>query len=143
MKRRAIAQLKGGVGKSTTALFLAEHWALHQNKRILVIDLDPQASVSYMLLSSNGVANAGAMGRTLPQLFDDERNNTRKSALQYIIARASDLVELQGDNPGFVSVLPCVPELWFRQFDFDRDCYRSGIEPVDEIVRDTLERTRR
>lgn len=134
MKRRAVAQLKGGVGKSTTTLFLAEHWALRQ-MRILVIDLDPQASVSFMLLSSHGVANAEAMHKTLPQLFEDERNGSRRQALSYIVPRASDLIELQGQSAGLVSVLPCVPKLWFQQFDFDRQCYRRGVEPVDEIVR--------
>jgi chromosome partitioning protein len=134
MKRRAIAQLKGGVGKSTTTLLLAEHWAI-KGKRVLVVDLDPQASVSFMLLSSRGVANAVAMHKTLPQLFEDQRNGQRRPGLSYIIPRASDLLELQGQSAGFVSLLPCVPRLWFEHFDFDRDCYRKNKEPVDEIAK--------
>jgi len=50
----AVANLKGGVGKSTTTLFVAEHWALKGNK-LLVVDLDPQASTSFMLLSRRRV----------------------------------------------------------------------------------------
>ena len=133
MKRRAVAQLKGGVGKSTTTLFLAEHWAM-RGKRILVIDLDPQASVSFMLLSSHGMTNAVLEHKTLPQLFEDERKNEQRDALSYIHSRASDLVQLRHPSPGYVSIVPCVPKMWLQQFDFDRDCYRRGVEPVDEIA---------
>ena len=60
MKKIAIAHLKGGVGKSTTTLFLAEQWSLKHKKRVLVIDLDPQSNVSYMLLSRRKVEEWGA-----------------------------------------------------------------------------------
>jgi cellulose biosynthesis protein BcsQ len=134
MKRRAVAQLKGGVGKSTTTLFLAEHWAL-RGKKILVVDLDPQASVSYMLLSSRGVSNAESMHRTLPQLFADAGSNSLGSAFSYIVARASDLQELQGNSAGLVSVLPCIPRLWFSHYQLDRQSYLRGSDPVTDIAK--------
>jgi chromosome partitioning protein len=132
MKRRAVAQLKGGVGKSTSTMFIAEHWAL-KGKRVLVIDLDPQASVSYMLLSAGGVDEAEAMHRTLPQLVADVRRGDPRPAHTYLIPRASNLRELQKPSPGLVAILPCVPRLWFTHFEFERACHERREDPTDAI----------
>ncbi len=44
-KTLVIAGLKGGVGKTTTALSLASTWAM-EGRRVVLLDLDPQASAS-------------------------------------------------------------------------------------------------
>lgn len=142
MKRVAVANLKGGVGKSTTTLFLSEHWAFFQDRKILVVDLDPQANASYMLLSRDGVAQAENARKTLPHLFADAAAGNRRGAMSYIEPRASDLLDLDGrTRPGLVSILPSIPKLWFQQHDFDRDAYSTGCDPVEvwiEVLTDLL-----
>ncbi|HZY91764.1 MAG TPA: ParA family protein [Thermoplasmata archaeon] len=53
-KKVAIVNLKGGVGKSTITANLAWHYTYHRdwNKKVLVVDLDPQFNVSQYLLGA-------------------------------------------------------------------------------------------
>ena len=48
--RIAVANPKGGVGKSTTAMMIAEGLALRVGARVLVLDMDPQAMVTKILI---------------------------------------------------------------------------------------------
>ena len=80
-KRIAIANHKGGVGKSTTTLMLAEGLAL-SGYRVLVVDLDPQAMSSKMLLGESGLEEAIKQGRTLGhhRSPDSDRQNPGTAA---------------------------------------------------------------
>ncbi len=61
----AIMNTKGGVGKSTVVLSIAETLATFHGKNVLVIDSDAQASVSAMLMSTASLRNLQSGGRTI------------------------------------------------------------------------------
>lgn len=66
-----IANLKGGVSKTTLCSNLAAHYAKKLTKRVLVIDLDHQGSLSNLLLSSKGVTCVRSdVSRVLDPYFD-------------------------------------------------------------------------
>jgi len=49
----AIMNTKGGVGKSTIAMAIAETASVYHQKNVLIIDSDPQTSMSVMMMSVN------------------------------------------------------------------------------------------
>ena len=95
--RIAIANVRGGVGKSTTSMMLAEGLALKQ-LRVLVLDIDPQAMVSELLLRFGGLRQAVKDRRTLAHVLG---RFAQGKALKLALTRmpASDLAELH-DSAG-------------------------------------------
>ena len=63
--------LKGGVGKTTTTVALAETISVEKGKRVLVIDLDPQTNATTMLIGEDRWSDLNKNERTLARLFKD------------------------------------------------------------------------
>lgn len=67
----SIINLKGGVGKTTATVAMAEILAGEFRKRVLVIDLDPQTNSTTMLIGEQAWLAANEAGHTLAPLFKD------------------------------------------------------------------------
>jgi len=52
-KKIAFINFKGGVGKTTISVELASSLAYHYNKKILLIDMDPQTNATFYLMDYN------------------------------------------------------------------------------------------
>ena len=77
----ATINLKGGVGKSTTTVSVALIMAAFFQKRVLVIDLDPQTNATAMLIGEDRWAELNEQHRTLAQLFADALEPTGSKKL--------------------------------------------------------------
>jgi chromosome partitioning protein len=72
----SLINLKGGVGKTTTTVALAEFLTLEKRKKVLVIDLDPQTNATVMLINQEVWKEANDNKRTIHQMFLDKLNDT-------------------------------------------------------------------
>lgn len=63
--------MKGGVGKTTIAMAIAEIMSGDFGKKVLVIDLDPQTNATTALIGEDKWKDLNASGHTLAQLFKD------------------------------------------------------------------------
>jgi len=95
----SIINLKGGVGKTTTTVALAEMLSSEFRKKVLVIDLDPQTNATTMLIGEDNWEELNKNNYTLAQLFKDaldpekQRFNLRKT-LQKKVSNVSDVRSL-------------------------------------------------
>ena len=67
----ATINLKGGVGKTTTTVALAEFLSGEFNKKVLAIDLDPQTNLTTVLIGEPKWKDLNDAGHTLATLFKD------------------------------------------------------------------------
>lgn len=63
--------LKGGVGKTTTPVALAEFMSGRNDMKVLVIDLDPQTNATVMLIGESRWGELNEKEWTLARLFRD------------------------------------------------------------------------
>ena len=107
----AVANMKGGVGKTTTVVSLAEALAADDpNASILVVDLDPQASASVCLAGDDILDKMIKDGRTVDAFLEDRLLNHETTKLAPIIRKAVSGTTHAGNQLN-ISLLPCGPYL--------------------------------
>lgn len=101
----AVANRKGGVGKSTVAVGLAHAAAVWGNKRVLVLDLDSQCNASLILLGGQGWLEARKDYRTISDYFFDMFDESAGAPRDYLIHCVGDVRDARGRTPR-LSLLP-------------------------------------
>ena len=119
----ALANQKGGVGKTTTAVTLANGFSLH-NKRTLLIDLDPQGHVAFsfgvdkkpslyqwLVLDEPLSSVVETVRPNLDILSSDKRTESVKRHITLMNFRETILTEHLHDSDYDVIILDMAPSL--------------------------------
>ena len=121
VKRNTIAVMntKGGVGKSTIVLALAETLSAFHGKNVLVIDSDAQASVSSMLMGVGDLHKLQSSGLTIVELLIAAvLNDTAVDWPKYVVRNVSDI-----DDARSVFVIPSDMQLTL----FEREVSKESL----------------
>jgi chromosome partitioning protein len=113
----SVINLKGGVGKTTLTIALAHYLAVEHQRRVLVIDLDPQTNATISLIPEHDWKARDARGQTIYGIFRDLLDGTRRfTASEAIVANASNV----GGGVYGLDLLPCSIRLIGIQDDVTR-----------------------
>ncbi|WP_295558994.1 ParA family protein [uncultured Hyphomicrobium sp.] len=101
----AVANRKGGVGKSTVSVMLAHSLSIWGGKRVLVVDIDSQCNASIILLGGRGWREARDKRKTISDYFVDCFKTPHTAAEPYLVREAGDVVGASGRRP-VLDILP-------------------------------------
>ncbi len=87
----AVANRKGGVGKSTISVMLAHAAASWGGRRVLVMDLDTQCNASLMLVGGEGWDKARRAGRSIADYFYDRFEKVAEDESEYVLSNVGDV----------------------------------------------------
>ena len=131
----AVANLKGGVGKSTSTVMLADGLAYRYGADVLVLDFDPQANSSQMLLSEEGVNRAFDQGKGTYHLLDAFTEQKSIQLSEIVLPNAVTLSELkkaeQKDRrAGWISIIPSHPIIRIKEMELEEFAYSRNETPA-------------
>lgn len=122
LKVVAVAQQKGGVGKTTVCRNLADYFARFRESRVLVIDYDPQGNLSFRYLKMEKPNNSpkSVMPPVHPTFdpFEDYEDGWNGRSSSADIFNGSEVVPYDTENP-LIQILPCY-SYSLRQVEKDR-----------------------
>ena len=104
-----MANLKGGVGKTTSAIMIAEGLSA-QGHSVLVVDTDAQANFGWSFLGTEGLDRARVEGKTIDAFMADRFLNGRPSTVEACIhPDVSNVFVLgrSGNGRTSIDLLPC------------------------------------
>ena len=118
-----VMNAKGGVGKSTLVLALAETLATFHGKKILVIDADAQASISHMLVPARNLEALQEEGQTIVDyLVATVLSESQESWRKYVISGVSDV-----DDARSIDLLPSDTNLTLLEREISRNQRESQL----------------
>jgi chromosome partitioning protein len=122
----AVMNTKGGVGKSTLVLALAETLSAYHGKNVLVIDSDSQASVSSMLMTIPNLHRLQQNGLTMVDfLVARVLQDAQADWLRFIVRNVSDV-----DDARTVFLIPSDMQLTLFEREVSKESLHARLRAV-------------
>ncbi|MEH2335477.1 ParA family protein [Nostoc sp.] len=132
----SICNLKGGVGKTTIIMALAEYLAgdTMYGKRVLAIDLDPQSNLTSALISEEVWEKEFESKKlTLPYLFKDPEYFLENIKSENFIVKHNVSNVRNRNSFTHLHLIPSSPRLFEIQEDLPSGYYSCNLKPVELI----------
>jgi cellulose biosynthesis protein BcsQ len=101
-----VTSMKGGVGKTTIAAMLARYLTLRDQKKIIVLDMDPQGGASSILLGGRidpptlvDILRLEAEGIPSGELINQAARKSRHDEHIFVVPGHADLVSIANADP--------------------------------------------
>jgi chromosome partitioning protein len=127
----AVANRKGGVGKSTLSVMLAQSLAIWGKKRVLVLDLDSQCNASLILIGGQGWSDARKAQKTISDYFYDLFEGIPAQARDYLIPNVGDVHDGSG-RPPRLALLP--GSLLLEDIQGELYLKQASTSPIPDVV---------
>lgn len=113
MKVVSFINMKGGVAKTTLAVNFADCLARRHNKKVLLIDVDPQFNATQCLMTPEQyMAHLDESGDTIVNVFDRNSRATGSTVNKAAIDKPKTLEDIQVVSSGSFDLLPGNLELY-------------------------------
>lgn len=137
MKAISMINMKGGVGKTATTVNLASYIAKDYDRKILIVDLDPQTNATFSLLTSEKWTEWTQNHGTLYDVLDLERtaniNGGVVDELDITECIIDNVVEGEGQLDLLPSHLKCVDmDIKLARFPNTHALLLAKLEPIQE-----------
>ncbi|MEN2494133.1 MAG: Iron-sulfur cluster carrier protein [Hyphomicrobiaceae bacterium hypho_1] len=102
----AVANRKGGVGKSTVSVMLTYAFALWSNKKVLLIDLDAQSNSSLILMGGERWISAQRKSKNIAAYIEDRLYSIEQTKIYDYIEHNVGDIEVAPNKLPEISILP-------------------------------------
>jgi len=127
--------LKGGVGKTTTAVNIASILAENHNERVLVIDLDPQTNATVSLIDQPHWQRLHNNKQTLYHLFDDMLSSTSNFNInQAVVKDVSGIkgLDLLPSSLELINIQDQIPDISNKMYVSHVDVLSNAIAKIKD-----------
>jgi chromosome partitioning protein len=134
MRVISVINFKGGVGKTTLTANLGAELA-RRGKRVLLVDLDPQSSLTYSFYAPDVAAGRIPPERSIKAWYDSFNGGVPHRSLSECVVIPATVNNKVGEFGGFVGLIPSTMSLIDHELSMLANVGLLGVEPGQELFR--------